>query len=124
MLHRIARRDPMRTVKVPIESEFRPKLFSYQQLYPHPLSVGNGRFENDAAMRRLALLPAALRCRTAAIEGKPWCIEELFMCGFPCDVRDEQGHSPLHLAASRGHVEVCAVIPLCDSSGPLARRGA
>ena len=110
LLYRIARRDPMRTVRIDAESDLRPPLFSYRRIYEHPLKAGHGKFENDQAMRALSLLPARWRCRTAAIQNKPWCIEELYMTGFDCDYADEQGWTPLHLAAARGHVECVNVL--------------
>jgi hypothetical protein len=67
-------------------------------------------FENDKAMRRLRLAPMEKRIEAAVALNLPWCVEELYMLGAPCDLANYQGWQPLHLAAARNFPECVRVL--------------
>lgn len=113
LLERKARGEPMRFVEIPMDSPLRPALHQYRALYPHPLPFDHpteARIENDVAMRRIQHLCPNERCWFAVVLNKPWCVEELFLSGFPIDAPNQSGMTPLHLAAHLGHLACVEVL--------------
>lgn len=106
LLERNARGEPMRFVEIPKDSPLRPPIYKYRAVFPHPLPYNHqteSRMENEIAMRRIQHLVARNRCWHAVTLNKPWCVEELFLTGFPIDARNPSGMTPLHLACHLGY---------------------
>mmetsp|Transcript_12742 Transcript_12742/g.16750 ORF Transcript_12742/g.16750 Transcript_12742/m.16750 type:complete len:215 (-) Transcript_12742:249-893(-) len=85
-------------------------LVKWQPLYPHPLPVSEEKFLNDRLLRRLSYLKPDQRILMAASEGLHWVVEEFYIRGCPLDVKNDQGYTPLHLAAGFGHTKVVRVL--------------
>eukprot|EP00633_Aureoumbra_lagunensis_P004138 CAMPEP_0197306010 /NCGR_PEP_ID=MMETSP0891-20130614/2463_1 /TAXON_ID=44058 ORGANISM="Aureoumbra lagunensis, Strain CCMP1510" /NCGR_SAMPLE_ID=MMETSP0891 /ASSEMBLY_ACC=CAM_ASM_000534 /LENGTH=306 /DNA_ID=CAMNT_0042787705 /DNA_START=99 /DNA_END=1019 /DNA_ORIENTATION=- len=117
LLERNARGEPMRFIQVPKNSKLRPALFHYRCLFPHPLTTTTGVdvLANNKTMRKIQHLEADQRCWHAVIANKPWCVEELYLQGFPLDSPDSSGMTPLHLASHFGYFE-CVLILLNSKS--------
>ena len=118
---RCARGEAMRSVTIAKDSPLRPALFQYRPMYPHPLLEAAARFENDCAMRKIQHLRAGRRAWTAVIDDRPWCLEELYLCGFPLNEPDAAGLTPLHLACHLGFFR-CVEILLNTGLDPDASR--
>ncbi|KAJ8610868.1 hypothetical protein CTAYLR_009129 [Chrysophaeum taylorii] len=105
LLERNARGEPMRFVEIPKDSPLRPSIYRYRVVYPHPLPFDHeeSRLENDVVMRRIQHLLPRDRCWHAVISNKPWCVEELYLTGFPIDAANESGMTPMHLASHLGY---------------------
>lgn len=118
LMRAIAQRQPMLRLKEEkaaapvIEDRQKPHKggYLYKPLLAHPLDFGMEKFENDKAMRRLRLAPMEKRVEAAVALNLPWCVEELYMLGAPCDVANHQGWAPLHLAAARNFPECVRVL--------------
>jgi len=85
-------------------------LIKWQPLYPHPLSASEAKFRNDRYVRKINYLKPERRILMAASEGYAWVVEEFYIRGCPIQVKDEQGYSPLHLAAGFGFMDVVRVL--------------
>eukprot|EP00616_Rhizochromulina_sp_CCMP1243_P009848 CAMPEP_0118965528 /NCGR_PEP_ID=MMETSP1173-20130426/3080_1 /TAXON_ID=1034831 /ORGANISM="Rhizochromulina marina cf, Strain CCMP1243" /LENGTH=213 /DNA_ID=CAMNT_0006914171 /DNA_START=38 /DNA_END=676 /DNA_ORIENTATION=+ len=77
--------------------------YVYTPIYPHPLEISLEKHSCDVAMRRLRLAHINKRIEAAVVSNLPWCIEELYMQGAPCNHPNELGYTPLHIAVSRNH---------------------
>ena len=77
--------------------------YVYVPTMKHPLEMGLEKFEADKCMRRLRLCSMDKRIEAATVMNQPWCIEELYMLGAPCNVPNKMGYTPLHIAAARNH---------------------
>jgi len=109
LMRAIARRQPILRLKAemdakPIAAErLKPQKggYIYKPILEHPLDFGMEKLSNEQALRRLRLAPMEKRIEAATALDLPWCIEELYMNGAPCDVPNKSGYTPLHLAAAR-----------------------
>lgn len=113
LLERNARGEPMRFVDIPKKSSLRPSTYKYRAEYPHPIPWNHPTLsleENEIALRRIQHLAPKRRCWCAVTMNMPWCVEELFLTGFPLDEPDEGGTTPLHLAAHLGHAECVQIL--------------
>ena len=107
------RGEPMRSVEIPKDSQLRPSLFHYRAMFPHPLPHNHpteSRYENDRAMRKIQHLKASQRMWYAVASNRPWCVEELFMSGFPVNAPNPSGITPLHLACHLGHATCVEIL--------------
>mmetsp|Transcript_29375 Transcript_29375/g.34578 ORF Transcript_29375/g.34578 Transcript_29375/m.34578 type:complete len:219 (+) Transcript_29375:120-776(+) len=118
MMRAIARRQPV--LRLAAEENARPIAeerkkpqrggYIYAPLLSHPLDFGMEKFENDKAMKRLRLSPLPKRIEAATALNLPWCVEELYMTGSPCDIPNKSGYTPLHLAAARNFPKCVEVL--------------
>lgn len=118
LMRDIARRQPVLRLAAEaaaapiIEERMKPQRggYIYAPLLAHPLELGLEKFENDKAIRRLRLASMDKRVEAAVALNLPWCVEELYMTGAPCDVPNKSGFTPLHLACARNFPECVRVL--------------
>ena len=107
-----ARTEPMRLIEIARDSKLRPITVNYTMVFKHPLPIGGkeSRLENDVAFRAINHLPADRRCWRAITVDRPWCLEELYLQGFPLMTPNGDGLTPLHLACHLGHSQCVQVL--------------
>ena len=84
--------------------------YVYVPTMKHPLEMGMEKFEAEKSMRRLRLCAMDKRIEAATVMNQPWCIEELYMLGAPCNIPNHMGYTPLHIAAARNYHKCVEVL--------------
>lgn len=83
----------------------------FTPIYKHPLPFGEERFDHEALLRRLTVLPVHKRAQAAVNYRNAWVLEQMYMDGVPVDLPDgKSNYRPLHIAASHNSVECVQVL--------------
>lgn len=72
---------------------------TYTPLLHHPLPPSENKSQREYNLRRIMYTHIDQQVISAVVLNDGWVVEELFMRGAPCDVKDRNGFTPLHIAA-------------------------